>query len=65
MKEDNTLTLLEIRERIAAWRSDGTIGDAEQAALLAPLVFQAAYCSNTSGVFKGFTTGTWPMSTIW
>ena len=46
-----------IRERIEAWREDGTIGELEEAVLLAPLVFQAAYCSNTSGVFKGFHNG--------
>ncbi|MDO8588710.1 MAG: DNA adenine methylase [Armatimonadota bacterium] len=46
-----------IREQIAGWRSDGTIDEDEEAVLLAPLVFQAAYCSNTSGVFKGFHRG--------
>ena len=46
-----------IREQIALWRDDGTISAAEECALLAPLVFQGAYCSNTSGVFKGFHRG--------
>ena len=46
-----------MRERIRAWREEGTIGGVEEAVLLAPLVFQAAYCSNTSGVFKGFHNG--------
>ena len=46
-----------IREQIARWRSDGVIDVDEEAVLLAPLVFQAAYCSNTSGVFKGFHRG--------
>ncbi len=46
-----------IRERIASWKMSGVIGEDEEAVLLAPLLFQAAYCSNTSGVFKGFHRG--------
>lgn len=46
-----------IREQILAWRDEGTIDAEEEAVLLAPLLFQAAYCSNTSGVFKGFHRG--------
>ena len=46
-----------IRETIKTWRDDGIIGDLEEAVLLAPLIYQAAYCSNTSGVFKGFHNG--------
>ena len=46
-----------IRETIKRWRDEGVIGDLEEAVLLAPLVYQASYCSNTSGVFKGFHNG--------
>lgn len=46
-----------IREQIAAWRAGSAISDLEQACLLAPLLYQACYNSNTSGVFKGFHNG--------
>ena len=46
-----------IRERILEWRAGGWIDEMEESALLAPLVYQASYCSNTSGVFKGFHNG--------
>lgn len=46
-----------IREQIQSWRSDGTISHSEEVLLLAPLIYQASYCSNTSGVFKGFHNG--------
>lgn len=46
-----------MREQIRRWRNDGVIDADEETALLAPLIFQAAYCSNTSGVFKGFHCG--------
>jgi adenine-specific DNA-methyltransferase len=46
-----------MREHIACWRSEGLIDENEESVLLSPLVFQAAYCSNTSGVFKGFHRG--------
>jgi adenine-specific DNA-methyltransferase len=46
-----------IRDRIAKWREERTIDPAEEATLLASLIYQAAYCSNTSGVFKGFHRG--------
>ena len=46
-----------IRDRIMEWRTQRLIGKDEEAVLLAPLIFQAAYCSNTSGVFKGFHRG--------
>ncbi len=51
-----------IREQIARWRSDDMITAREEACLLAPLIYQASYCSNTSGVFKGFHRG-WGGST--
>ncbi|MCX8053500.1 MAG: DNA adenine methylase, partial [Armatimonadetes bacterium] len=46
-----------IREQIMTWREAGVIDSFEEAVLLAPLIFQASYCSNTSGVFKGFHNG--------
>ncbi len=46
-----------VRERIAEWKAEGLIDASEESVLLAPLIFQAAYCSNTSGVFKGWHRG--------
>ncbi|MHB9036133.1 MAG: DNA adenine methylase [Armatimonadota bacterium] len=46
-----------MREQICKWRADGMIDRREEAMLLAPLIYQASYCSNTSGVFKGFHRG--------
>jgi len=51
-----------IREQIERWRADKLITDEEESCLLAPLIYQASYCSNTSGVFKGFHKG-WGGST--
>jgi adenine-specific DNA-methyltransferase len=53
----NGMRIDAIRERIAAWKDAGRLSDAEEACLLAPLVYQACYRSNTSGVFKGFHNG--------
>jgi adenine-specific DNA-methyltransferase len=53
----NGMRIDAIRQRIAVWKADGRIDDAEEACLLAPLVYQACYRSNTSGVFKGFHKG--------
>ena len=46
-----------VREQIARWRDSGRLSRQEEALLLAPLIYQASYCSNTSGVFKGFHNG--------
>ena len=46
-----------MREQIMSWKESGMIDDNEESVLLAPLIFQSAYCSNTSGVFKGFHRG--------
>ena len=46
-----------IRHQIGEWHSDDVINIVEEACLLAPLVYQACYTSNTSGVFKGFHNG--------
>jgi adenine-specific DNA-methyltransferase len=53
----NGMRIDAIREEIAQWKSAGRIDDLEEACLLAPLVYQACYRSNTSGVFKGFHNG--------
>ncbi len=55
--QENGRRIDAIREQIASWKSDGAIDDNEEAVLLAPLIFQSSYCSNTSGVFKGFHRG--------
>jgi adenine-specific DNA-methyltransferase len=53
----NGMRIDAIREQVAAWKDEGQISDLEEACLLAPLVYQACYRSNTSGVFKGFHNG--------
>ena len=53
----NGMKIDAIREQVAAWKDAGAISDLEEACLLAPLVYQACYRSNTSGVFKGFHNG--------
>jgi adenine-specific DNA-methyltransferase len=53
----NGMRIDAIRHQIAAWKDAGRINDLEEACLLAPLVYQACYRSNTSGVFKGFHNG--------
>ena len=46
-----------IRNRIAEWQADGAIDATAAACLLAPLLYQASWLANTSGVFKGFHAG--------
>jgi len=46
-----------IREQILDWRAAGLIDNREESLLLTALIYQASYCSNTSGVFKGFHNG--------
>lgn len=46
-----------IRSRIAEWDAAGELSEAQRGCLLAPLLYQACYTSNTSGVFKGFHRG--------
>jgi adenine-specific DNA-methyltransferase len=46
-----------IRDRIAAWQRAGSCDDAAACCLLAPLLYQASWLANTSGVFKGFHAG--------
>ena len=60
--QENGRRIDAIRERIREWREDGTVNENEERTLLAPLIFQGAYCSNTSGVFKAYHRG-WGGST--
>jgi adenine-specific DNA-methyltransferase len=53
----NGMRLDAIRERIADWESEGTITPLQRAAIFGPLLYQACWLSNTSGVFKGFHNG--------
>jgi len=53
----NGMRIDAIREKISAWEKSGEIDKTQMAALLAPLLYQACYTSNTSGVFKGFHNG--------
>jgi len=53
----NGMRIDAIRHQILEWYASGVIDDREQDCLLAPLLYQACYTSNTSGVFKGFHNG--------
>jgi adenine-specific DNA-methyltransferase len=53
----NGMRLDAIRNRIAAWLAAGDLNDLQAAALLGPLLYQASWLANTSGVFKGFHNG--------
>lgn len=55
--QENGRRIDAIREQIRAWKGAGMVDDNEEAVLLAPLIYQSSYCSNTSGVFKGFHRG--------
>ncbi len=46
-----------IRDRLEAWHTGGGTDDSTFACLLAPLLYQASWLANTSGVFKGFHAG--------
>ena len=46
-----------IREAIATLDAAGILDPAQRACLIAPLLYQCCYTSNTSGVFKGFHAG--------
>ena len=60
--QENGRRIDAIREKIKKWEEDGAINESEKRVLLAPLIFQGAYCSNTSGVFKAYHRG-WGGST--
>ncbi|MDD3181872.1 MAG: DNA adenine methylase [Alphaproteobacteria bacterium] len=53
----NGMRIDAIRHQIDLWQQEGRIDASQQAALLAPLLYQCCYNSNTSGVFKGFHNG--------
>ena len=53
----NGMRIDAVRHQIEQWREAGTIDDRERCCLIAPLLYQACYTSNTSGVFKGFHNG--------
>lgn len=53
----NGMRIDAIRHQILQWQQSGIINGSEQDCLLAPLLYQACYTSNTSGVFKGFHNG--------
>ena len=53
----NGMRIDAIREELEGLRTAGRLGDAQFACLLAPLLYQSCYTSNTSGVFKGFHAG--------
>lgn len=55
--QENGRRIDAIRQQILEWRESGRIDGREESVLLAPLIYQASYCSNTSGVFKGFHRG--------
>jgi adenine-specific DNA-methyltransferase len=53
----NGMRIDAIRCQIQRWLEEGTVNETEACCLLAPLLYQACYVSNTSGVFKGFHNG--------
>lgn len=53
----NGMRIDAIREEIARLEADGAIDADRAACLIAPLLYQCCYTSNTSGVFKGFHAG--------
>lgn len=53
----NGLRIDAIRHQIEVWEKEGKLDSLQRTALLAPLLYQCCYNSNTSGVFKGFHNG--------
>ena len=53
----NGMIMDAMRIEIAQWEDAGLISPLEKACLLTPMLYQASYTSNTSGVFKGFHNG--------
>ncbi len=53
----NGMKIDAVRAQIACWGAGGWLSEAEQAVLLASLLYAVSYVSNTSGVFKGFHRG--------
>lgn len=53
----NGMIIDAMREQIDQWQRAGDLSLHERDCLLAPMLYQACYTSNTSGVFKGFHNG--------
>ena len=53
----NGMMIDAMRLQLQCWQSDGLLSEDEMSCLLAPMLYQACYTSNTSGVFKGFHNG--------
>lgn len=53
----NGMLIDAMRLQIEQWRTDSLLSEIEVSCLLAPMLYQACYTSNTSGVFKGFHNG--------
>ena len=53
----NGMLIDTMRLQLEQWQTDGLLSDLEMSCLLAPMLYQACYTSNTSGVFKGFHNG--------
>ncbi len=53
----NGMRIDAMRLQLEQWQTDGLLSDMEMSCLLAPMLYQACYTSNTSGVFKGFHNG--------
>jgi len=53
----NGMLIDAMRLQLKQWQSDGLLSELEVSCLLAPMLYQACYTSNTSGVFKGFHSG--------
>ena len=53
----NGMLIDAMRLQLEQWQTDGLLSDLELSCLLAPMLYQACYTSNTSGVFKGFHNG--------
>ena len=53
----NGMIIDAMRIQLQCWQADGLLSELEVSCLLAPMLYQACYTSNTSGVFKGFHNG--------
>jgi adenine-specific DNA-methyltransferase len=53
----NGMIIDAMRIQLQCWQADGLLSELELSCLLAPMLYQACYTSNTSGVFKGFHNG--------
>lgn len=53
----NGMIMDAMRTELRQWENAGLLSPLERACLLTPMLYQACYTSNTSGVFKGFHNG--------